>query len=82
MTETLERPAVPEADADPGARLRRELGLLTEDEIARLAAVKVKTVRNWRTTRAGPPFTRLGEVVVYRREAFLAWLQKQETDTD
>jgi DNA-binding transcriptional regulator YiaG len=61
--------------------LRRELGLLTEDEIAALADVEVSTVRSWRTERRGPPFTHLGRRPLYLMQSLQRWLKEQEQET-
>lgn len=69
-------------EIDLGAVTRRDLGLLTEDEIAAVAGVDAKTVKNWRVQRSGPPFTKMGKAVLYRREAFLKWLAENERVTE
>lgn len=67
---------------DLGAETRRDLGLMTEEQIAAVAGVDTKTVKNWRTMRAGPPFTKLGKAVLYRRESVLKWLAENERVTE
>lgn len=69
-------------DTEIGAALRKELGLLTEAEVAAIAEVETKTVTNWRTNRYGPPFTKMGKAVIYRREAVLRWLEQHEKETE
>jgi phage terminase Nu1 subunit (DNA packaging protein) len=68
-------------DEDSAAADRRELGLLTEQQLAAIAGVDVRTVQNWRTARTGPPFTRFGRTVVYHRESLLRWLKEREVET-
>ncbi len=67
---------------DLGAEMRRDLGLMTEEQIAAVAGVDEKTVKNWRTQRYGPPFTKLGKAVLYRRESVLRWLAENERVTE
>jgi hypothetical protein len=66
---------------DAEATLLWQLGLLTEEHLAVLADVEVKTVRDWRVKRTGPPFTHLGRRPLYRVEAFLKWLRDREEET-
>ena len=63
------------------ARMRFQLGLLSEEDIAALADVDVATVRNWRAQRSGPPFTKIGRRPLYRVEAFQRWLRDREEET-
>ena len=44
---------------------------------AKLIGVSQKTLRNWRSTGEGPPWTRAGQVW-YRVPAVLEWLDAQE----
>ena len=50
--------------------------LLDEQALASLLGLSVSTLRNWRVTRRGPPFVKLGaRAVRYRQgdvEAFIA----------
>lgn len=59
------------------AQLRREMGLLSEDELAAMLGVEIKTIRNWRTERSGPPPIKAGSIL-YRRRAVRQWLQARE----
>jgi hypothetical protein len=52
--------------------------LLTEDEAARLLRVAPRSLRRWRAIGTGPPYTRAGRRVLYRRAAVLRWLQDNE----
>jgi Helix-turn-helix domain len=61
--------------------LRDRLGLLTEDDIAVIAGVEVKTVRQWRSERTGPPFTKIGRRPLYRVDALQRWLAAGEQET-
>jgi phage terminase Nu1 subunit (DNA packaging protein) len=67
---------------DLGAETRKDLGLMTEEQIAAVAGVDTKTVKNWRTMRFGPPFTKMGKAVLYRRESVLRWLAENERETE
>jgi Helix-turn-helix domain len=69
-------------DALPVAHLCRQLGLLTEEEVAAIAGADVSTVRNWRSQRSGPPFTKIGRRPLYRVEAFQEWLKAREKAAD
>lgn len=64
-----------------GIAVRRDLGLLTPEEVAAMAGVDPETVKNWRIARTGPPYTKMGKAVLYRREAILRWLAANETET-
>ena len=39
--------------------------ILTPEDLAKLLHVEVKTLRNWRYQRTGPPFAKIGKGVVY-----------------
>lgn len=58
-------------------QLRREMGLLSEDELAAILDIKVETLRNWRVKREGPPPIKAGSIL-YRRRAVRQWLQARE----
>jgi hypothetical protein len=76
------RPIAPAPDGlDAEAALLWQLGLLTEKHLAVIAGVEVKTVKEWRAERRGPPFTRLGRRPLYRVEAFQEWLRDREEET-
>lgn len=67
-------------DAEHGACLREQLGLLTEQDLAAMAGVEVPEVRRWRSEGRGPPWLSWGSATLYRRESLLAWLAEQEID--
>jgi hypothetical protein len=67
---------------DNALPLCRQLGLLTEEDVAALAGADVTTVRNWRSQRSGPPFTKIGRRALYRVEAFQKWLRDREEASD
>lgn len=64
-----------------GAEVRRDLGLLTEEEVAAACNRNVMTVRNWRGQRVGPPFVKMGHEVFYRVEAVRRYFAENETAT-
>ena len=51
---------------------------LTEDEVAAETGKKVRTLRSWRKQGKGPPFTRFGRTVKYRRDSLVAYFKSQE----
>jgi predicted DNA-binding transcriptional regulator AlpA len=56
-----------------------EVQWLTPDDLARMWQVSVGTIANWRTSKKGPEFVRIGGLVRYSPEAVQAWLAKQPT---
>lgn len=62
-------------------QLRRDLGLLTEEEVAVVLGKEVSTLQNMRSARTGPPWLKAGRSVLYRRASFEAWLADQEART-
>jgi len=55
-----------------------EDGVMTPEEVARFLRVPVKTLYTWRYMRVGPPASRVGRHLRYRREAVTTWLVGQE----
>lgn len=57
-------------------------GVLTEyfdeDQLAREIDLSKRTLKRWRVERVGPPWTRVGRRVVYRKEAVREWLRQRE----
>jgi hypothetical protein len=51
---------------------------LTETALAGELGITVRGLRSWRTKRQGPAWTKLGSKILYRRDAFHAWLKAQE----
>jgi hypothetical protein len=51
---------------------------LDEDEVAAETGKKVRTLRSWRKQGKGPPFTRFGRTVKYRRDSLVAYFKSQE----
>lgn len=56
-----------------------EIQWLTPEDLARMWQVSTGTIANWRTSKKGPEFTRIGGLVRYSPEAVSAWLAKQPT---
>ena len=73
---------LPGADVrERDSRVRSQLGLLSEEDVAAVADVDVATVRNWRAQRSGPPFTKIGRRPLYRIASVLRWLEEREEST-
>ncbi len=53
-------------------------GLVSEAEYADLRGASLRTIRNERCARRGPPFVRLGRRVFYRTNAVQEWLAGRE----
>jgi hypothetical protein len=51
---------------------------LTEDEVAAETGKRVRTLRSWRKLGKGPPFTRFGRTIKYRRDSLVAYFKAQE----
>jgi hypothetical protein len=62
-------------------QLARELGCLTEDDLAALTKTEISTLRNWRSRRFGPPFCTLGNVVLYPIQGSRDWITKNAEAT-
>lgn len=53
---------------------------LTEAELAKKLKARcgfgeVRTLRKWRAQRTGPPWRRLGNVIIYPNDGFEGWLR-------
>ncbi len=53
-------------------------GYLTEDELAHELGKSKRTIARWRALDEGPPVTRIGRRILYRRTAVKAWLESLE----
>lgn len=51
---------------------------LEQDEAAAELKVCRRTLDRWRRLAQGPPITRLGRRILYRRSSLLAWLYARE----
>ncbi len=54
---------------------------LSRAEAAKQIKRTERTLQRWERQRVGPPVTRLGNQVLYRKDALLAWLKSLETPT-
>jgi hypothetical protein len=52
----------------------------TQEEAATELKVTERTLDRWQRLREGPPITRLGRRILYRRSSLQAWLRKREGD--
>ena len=66
---------------DDLTQLRRELGFLTEAEVASVLDKSVSTLQKMRSARVGPPWMKDGNTILYLRESLLAWAAAQERRT-
>lgn len=53
-------------------------GYVTEQQLAVMLRRCRRTLERWRTARTGPPITRIGKSVFYRRDGVLDWLRQKE----
>lgn len=60
---------------DLTARLRQEMGLMTEEDLAALVGIKVDTLILWRAENKGPDYVKLGRTVFYQRQDVLDWIK-------
>jgi hypothetical protein len=51
---------------------------LSEQEAAAAAGKTVRTLRQWRKRGIGPPFTRFGRTVRYRKPTFIEHFRQSE----
>jgi hypothetical protein len=62
-------------DASTALQLRKAIGLLTEDEVAKaLLLNSINTLATWRSQKKGPPFVKLGKRVFYTQQDFVQWV--------
>ena len=52
---------------------------LTEADAASTLGVCTKTLRRWRALGEGPPVTRVGRKLLYRKSSIARWLASKET---
>lgn len=62
-------------------QLRRELGLLTEEEVAGIRGKEVSALQKERSRREGPPWIKDGRTILYLKSDLLDWLQAQKART-
>src|SRR5436190_22777922 len=51
---------------------------LTPDEVAAELKICARTLDRWRRLGDGPPITRLGRRIIYRRSSLQEWLRSRE----
>ncbi|MGH3547086.1 MAG: helix-turn-helix domain-containing protein [Pseudonocardiaceae bacterium] len=51
--------------------------LMTAKETANYLRLKVKTLHNWRTRQMGPPATKVGGLLRYRKSVVDRWLEQE-----
>jgi predicted DNA-binding transcriptional regulator AlpA len=54
-------------------------GFLTQKQLAAELGVKPGTIKNWRKRHCGPPPTRIGKAIFYRRSSVLTWISAHES---
>jgi hypothetical protein len=71
-------------EADQGARLREQMGLLTPDDLCAVLCVGPQTLALWRVKGVGPDFVKGAgtKAVFYRREDVQAWLAMNVVPSD
>jgi hypothetical protein len=52
--------------------------ILDEKQSAKLLGLAVQTLRNWRCTRKGPPYYKIGRCVRYDRQALLDYREEKK----
>lgn len=53
-------------------------GMLTREQVSKALGLSVDTLGRWATQRKGPPVTKIGSKVYYRRESLDSWMRSQE----
>jgi hypothetical protein len=51
---------------------------LTPESLAKNLGVSVRTLARWHSLRTGPAITRVGRMILYRRESVSEWLRSCE----
>jgi hypothetical protein len=69
-----------ETHEETACRMRRLFDVVTEEELAALADVDVRTVREWRAKALDPEYIKLGRTIVYPRAAVSEWLLRRGED--
>lgn len=54
--------------------------VLSTAEVAFIMGRPPQTVKEWRQRKVGPPYFRLGRVIMYRRSDFQHWLESQPNE--
>lgn len=53
-------------------------GYLSQETLAEQLGKTVRTLQIWRQKRQGPPWTQIGDTVLYAEESVRAWLKSLE----
>jgi hypothetical protein len=53
---------------------------LSPDSLAKNLGVSVRTLARWHSLRTGPAITRVGRMILYRRESVSEWLRSCELE--
>ncbi|CAN5441981.1 hypothetical protein BH10ACT4_BH10ACT4_13190 [soil metagenome] len=51
--------------------------ILTQDEVAAILQVPVRTLEDWRLSRSGPRYRKIGRHVRYERDDVITWFRRQ-----
>ncbi|WP_246846541.1 helix-turn-helix domain-containing protein [Humibacter ginsenosidimutans] len=54
--------------------------IMTPEQVADLLHIPPRTIEEWRRTRSGPPWRRVGRHVRYLRREVLAWFEELDSD--
>lgn len=54
--------------------------ILTPEQVAAVLQVSPRTVEEWRRTRTGPPWRRMGRHIRYLRREVLVWFEDLDSD--
>lgn len=54
--------------------------ILTPEQVAEFLHVSPRTMEEWRRTRTGPPWRRMGRHVRYLRREVLVWFEELDSD--
>jgi hypothetical protein len=65
-------------DVSTGAETLIARDFYRPDEAAKVLETKRRTLSRWEANGVGPPITRLGHRVLYRKASLLEWLNSQE----
>jgi hypothetical protein len=60
---------------------RAEPQFVNEFVIERVLGVPVKTLRNWRVSGRGPPFSKLGATVRYELATAIRWARERQVNS-
>jgi predicted DNA-binding transcriptional regulator AlpA len=61
--------------------IRERIGLLLPAELAGMLEVTEDTLREWRRTKTGPDFVKVGKSVLYREADVQQWLEMNVVPT-